>query len=119
MNWQPMTTNTRMMVTLRRTMMVFNRADSRMPKIKMSEVRTTMNTAGRLTNPCANDPSAKVTISNGGDANRTGNEMPSNFKIWTKVADQLTETVAADTAYSSTRSQPIIHARYSPIVAYA
>src|SRR5262249_4283002 len=119
MKWLPMTTNTRMMVTLRTTIIMFKRADSRMPAIQMTEVSTTMNTAGKLTNPYANEPSAKVTISNGEDANRAGKEMPSNFKIWTKVADQLTDTVAADTAYSSTKSQPMIHARYSPIVAYA
>ena len=35
------------------------------------------------------------------------------------VADQLTATVAAPTAYSSISAQPMIQASSSPMVAYA
>ena len=44
--------------------------------------------------------------------------MPKSARNDATYPDQLTATVDAPTAYSSTRSHPIIQARNSPIVAY-
>jgi len=69
---------------------------------------STMNTAGRLTTP----PSP------GGPAIDSGSVTPnrlssSSLKYW----PQPTATAATETEYSRIRSQPMIHAISSPIVA--
>jgi hypothetical protein len=68
-----------------------------------------MNTAGTFTVP----PSP------GGPAIDSGSAMPNSESSRSlKYCPQPTETPATETAYSRIRSQPMIHATSSPIVAY-
>src|SRR5207248_2181999 len=48
-----------------------------------------------------------------------GKTMPTFARTFWKYPDQPVATVALPTAYSSTRSQPMIQANSSPSVAYA
>ena len=48
-----------------------------------------------------------------------GNWMPNSLSSAFRFPDQPTATVAAPSAYSRMRSQPMIHAMNSPSVAYA
>ena len=69
-----------------------------------------MKTAGRLTVP----PSP------GGPAIDSGSEMPKIVsRALLRYSPQPTATAATETPYSRIRSQPMIHATSSPIVAYA
>jgi hypothetical protein len=88
-----------------------------MPRISSSETATMIRIAGRLTRPVTVAPSASVTLSNGETTSRAGRLSPQSCSSDTTYRDQLTDTVAAPTAYSSTRSQPMIHATISPMVA--
>src|SRR3984957_10255103 len=97
------------MVTFKATIPALNFADSEMPMIRIMEITRMMKMAGRLTTPPSN-----------GDLVRAGGkESPKVPRSLTRYFDQLTDTVAAPTAYSSVRSQQIIHASSSPMVAYA
>ncbi len=58
------------------------------------------------------------TGSNGEATIPCGKLIPNDTRMELKVAAQLTETVAAPTAYSSTSAQPMIQATSSPRVAY-
>ena len=73
----------------------------------MTEIAQMISMAGRFTMP----------PSNGDLVNAGGIETPKVPSSRTRYFDQLTDTVAAPVAYSSTRSQPMIHAISSPIVA--
>ena len=76
------------------------------PPAKKSERMTIMQMAGRLTTP----PSA-------GQAQISGGRVqPMSASMRVKYLLQETLTVTAATAYSNTRSQPIIQATSSPIV---
>ena len=67
-----------------------------------------MKTAGRFTTP----PSP------GGAEIDSGSEMPNSVSSSSlKYCTQPTDTPATETAYSRIRSQPMIHATISPIVA--
>ena|ERR1041385_7161195 len=95
--------------TLITTISALNRADSLMPTIRMPEIMAMISAAGRLTTPG---------LGLHGEASRDcGRLMPNDFSIESTVADQLTETVAAPTAYSNTSAQPMIQATISPSVA--
>ena len=64
-------------------------------------------------------PFAVWTIVPGAAANAAGKSIPT--KSWRKLLrcpDQPTATVAAPSAYSRIKSQPMIHATNSPSVAY-
>src|SRR5208283_4896552 len=92
------------------------RADSLIPIMSRMEIRNTMMTAGTLAMPCTTLPSGRVTGSNGPAIHCGGRLMPNVWRRETTYADQLMETVDEPTAYSSTRSQPMIHAIHSPKV---
>ena len=89
----------------------------------------TMKTAGRLihapvkTSPAFEQPAiaastfACVHHCVGEPASWAGSLMPKSPSSDTKWPDQPTPTVAAPAAYSSTRSQPMIQATISPMVA--
>ena len=73
--------------------------------------------AGIFTSPCTWLPSGIVTISKGQAAKRGGIWMPKSCKKEPTYLDQLTATTDEATAYSKTRSQPMIQAMNSPMVA--
>src|SRR5690242_7658638 len=106
----PIPTKKMTTVTLMTTMMSLNRADSRIPRIRMPEMMQMMMTANRFSLPGMG--------SKGEATSERGRVIPNESMIESKVAAQLTETVAAPTAYSSTSAQPMIHAASSPMVAY-
>src|SRR2546422_9648752 len=127
---RPTATIRRMIVTLRITMMLLTLADSLMPITRIVDIRTTMKTAGRLSHApvklsplCAHPATACCTWRRVhhcvGDAARCGEiVMPKLLSSETKWPDQPTPTVAAPAAYSRTKSQPMIQATISPMVAY-
>jgi hypothetical protein len=75
-----------------------------------------MNTAGILIIPETVVPSDNVAVSKGDIVKDGGKSMPKLCKIFTKYLDHDMATVAAPTAYSSTKSQPIIQAINLPMV---
>src|SRR5882672_5168796 len=104
--------------TLSATIAELKRALSWMPLTSTAVTSKTISTAGRLiTAPDATKCPVVASNSIGGPMS-AGAKCQSNVAItcW-KYEDQLLATVAAPTAYSSTRSQPMIHANSSPSVA--
>jgi len=111
-------------------MRVFTRADSFIPMISTADISATMPTAGRLmiapvrlSPGCAHPTAWAVTCAVvhscvGGAVRLAGIRTPNRPSRDTKWPDQPTPTVAAPAAYSSTRSQPMIQAASSPMVAY-
>ena len=91
------------------TITALNRADSCTPMIRMVEMAATITTATRLTVPGV--------LSKGEASSACGIRMLKSARIDAMVADQLTATVAAPTAYSRTSAQPMIQASNSPMVA--
>src|SRR3954471_13908203 len=82
---------------------------SRTPRTSRNVIATTMNTAGRLnTPPSEGDVEIAVGSSTPNAALRKALTLP----------PQPTATAATDTPYSRIRSQPMIHATSSPMVAY-
>ena len=126
----PTATIKRMIATFRITMKLLTFADSLMPMTRIVDIRTTMNTAGRLIqapvkfSPACPQPAAPAAACASvhhcvGDAEScAGIVMPKRPSSETRWPDQPTPTVAAPAAYSSTRSQPMIQATSSPMVAY-
>src|SRR2546423_12354552 len=53
----------------------------------------------------------------GAEVNAAGIEMPQSFRNWVTYPDQPTATVEAAKRYSRMRSQPMIQATSSPMVA--
>src|SRR6476646_6335765 len=118
------------MSTLTITMTLLTEADSLMPITRMVDMRATMNTAGTLSSApvklrpsWAHPATARLTSptvhQRVGDWVRwAGSVTPNNLNRSTRCPDQPTPTVAAPAAYSSTRSQPMIQATNSPMVAY-
>src|SRR5579875_718118 len=96
--------------TLVITIKSLNFADSLMPRMRMPEMMQMMIIASKLTVPGAG--------SKGEETMARGNLTPKESMMESKVADQLTATVAAPTAYSRTRAQPMSQAMSSPMVAY-
>src|SRR5450432_348628 len=119
MNIQPTPIKTHTTASLMTTITPLVRADSLMPIISSIEIRKTMITAGIFAMPLAMVPSGSATASNGPAMNCAGRLMPKVWSSETTYADQLMETVEEPTAYSSTRSQPMIQAIHSPSVVYA
>ena len=92
------------------TMTVLVRALSLIPAIRSAATPATSTTAGTFTLP----PSP------GGSAIEAGSVMPkSESSSSFRYAPQPTATAATETPYSRIRSQPMIQATSSPIVAYA
>ena len=118
-----------MIVTFRITMKLLTLADSLMPITRIVDISTTMNTAGKLSHapvkfrPARPQPATACSTCRAvhhcvGEAARWGGiTMPNWLSSDTRWPDQPTPTVAAPAAYSSTRSQPMIQAMNSPIVA--
>ena len=103
--------------TLTKTIAVLTVADSLMPMMMRIVTSTVMITAGRL-KTAVTGPAAVATTVPGAPAKRAGKSTPT--KSWRKLVrfpDQPTATVAAPSAYSRIRSQPITHATNSPSVA--
>src|ERR1044071_9479502 len=113
MNPQPTAMTASTIETLRMTMMPLTNADSRVPRMSSSVSTMRMNTAGMFMIPWTPSPD-----SNGEWRHWYGMPNPMTSRILLKYSLHAIATVAAPTAYSSTRSQPMIHATSSPIVAY-
>src|SRR5258708_1796893 len=96
--------------TFKITMKSLNFADSLMPRTRMADTTQRIATATKLTFPGMG--------SNGEATRARGSSIPNDIRMESNVAAQLTETVAAPTAYSNTNAQPIIQATSSPSVAY-
>src|SRR5579859_2838461 len=107
------TQNTMMASSLIPTMMLFAAADSRIPRTSRMVINITIR------NPSTLKCHAQPTIgSYAGDANDGGRCSPNvSSKLFT-YAEKPTATAMLETAYSRIRSQPIIQAINSPIVAY-
>ena len=95
--------------TFTTTISALKRADSEIPTIRMDDIRMMISAAGTFITPGVG--------SKGECTSACGRFSPMDFRISTMVADQLTETVPAPTAYSSTSAHPMIHAISSPSVA--
>ena len=113
MNPQPIAMTARTMATFVTTMMPLTNADSCVPRMSSSDSARRMNIAGMFMMPC--DAVHRSRTANGAIAYGTFNPMYSRMRL--KYSLQAIATVAAPTAYSSTRSQPMIQATSSPIVA--
>src|SRR5262249_10217735 len=113
----PNPTNSSSTATFTTTITVLNPADSLIPMTRIAETTTTMIAAGTLNTPATVLPSGSATRDPGGPDNAAGKWIPMSCRMLTKFPDHPTAIVAAPSAYSSTRSQPMIHANSSPSVA--
>ncbi len=113
----PMTTST--IATLMTTMTAFTVADSLTPTTSSAVTATVMRTAGRLKTAtvAGMPPLASCTTVPGAALIAAGMVHPSWPSRVTRLPDQPTATVAAPSAYSRIRSQPMTHATNSPSVA--
>src|SRR6185295_8523789 len=111
---QPMTITISTMVTLVTTMIVLTNADSCVPRMSSIDSSARITIAGMFMTPVT--PAAEV--SNGEWLHWYGTLVPKNSSTLLKYSLHAIATVAAPTAYSRIRSQPMIHATSSPIVAY-
>src|ERR1700682_2100584 len=103
--------------TLTMTIAEFTLADSLTPMTIRTVTAIVMSTAGRLMIASGLHPGALINV-HGAAASDAGMLTPT--KSWrnaVKWPDQPTATVAAPSAYSRIRSQPMIHAMNSPSVA--
>src|ERR1041385_1254050 len=120
----PMTMAT--MTSLIATMAALNVALSRMPFTRTTVRMNVMRTAGRSkyepveTMPVVLQSPPRLMHKLNGAVETAGGTLKPNSGVnsW-KCADQPCATVAEPTAYSRTRSQPMIQANSSPSVAYA
>ena len=101
------------------TMTAFTDADSRTPMISSAVTATVIATAGTLKTAVSATPAVMTTDVPGAPLSAAGKLTPSCRRSVTKLPDHPTATVAAPSAYSRMRSQPITHAMNSPSVAYA
>jgi hypothetical protein len=120
MKLQPRMISRITIVTLVMTMIELTNADSFMPRISSSVSAKMMPIAGRLTMPCARTCPSTTSFSNGEWHHSYGIVwLPGkNSSSLLRYSLHAMPTVAAPIAYSSTRSQPMIHATSSPSVAY-
>jgi len=115
MNPHPIAITISTMLTLMMTMMLLTTADSWVPRIKSAVSANRIAIAGMLMMPCTPVPC----IASSGEWDHSyGMRIPNHSSTRLKYSLHAIATVAAPTAYSSTRSQPMIHAISSPIVAY-
>src|SRR5688572_1107209 len=112
MNPQPITMTMMTMATFVTTITALTVADSSVPRISSNESNRRMTTAGIFMMPVT--PSI---VSNGEWRHWYGMLSPTNSRTLLKYSLHAIATVAAPTAYSSTRSHPMIQATNSPIVA--
>ena len=97
-----------MTAIFRNTIRPFTKELPAVPRIRMRLMAITMRIAGILTIPPSHGQAVKA----------CGSSIPMLFRKNTMYRLQLILTVVAATVYSSTRSQPIIQAMSSPMVAY-
>src|SRR5690349_6843204 len=119
MNIEPAAMMSRMIATLMTTTTALTLADSRTPRTSSHVTKIEIRTAGRLNTEVTEEPSASWMTVPGAALITAGMWMPTSASRLTMLPDQPTATVAAPSAYSRIRSQPIAHATNSPSVAYA
>jgi hypothetical protein len=102
------------MATFVITMRLFTHADSCVPRMSSRERSSRIPTAGRFMMPCT--PSGEVW--KGEWYHWYGKWIPTYSSTFSKYSLHAMATVAAPTAYSRMRSQPMIQATNSPIVTY-
>ena len=100
-------------------MTLFTEADSLTPRTSRAVTATVTRIAGRFKTAVTGSPPATGTIVPGAALNAAGNVRPSCPSSVMRIPDHPTATVAAPSAYSRIRSQPITQATNSPSVAYA
>ena len=100
-----------------KTMTLLTFADSLMPMTSSVVMIAMMMTAGRLKTAVMVDPSARVTAVPRAADSAGGTVIPMSLRNETTYPDHPIATVTAPSAYSSTRSQPMIQATISPSVA--
>src|SRR5215211_2356033 len=113
----PATITSSTTVTLITTTTLLTLADSLTPTTSSAVTSAVMITAGRLNTAVTVAPSAMATAVPGAALSVAGNCRPIWCSSVTRLPDQPTATVAAPSAYSRMRSQPMIHATNSPSVA--
>jgi len=97
----------------------FTKADSLVPRMSSRLKTAMMNSAGTFIMPWATTvPAASCSFSNGEWHQAYGICRPTNSSSLFRYSLHAIATVAAPTAYSSTKSQPMIQATNSPIVTY-
>src|SRR5437588_2590390 len=114
MNPHPMPMKSKTMLTFRITIRPLTKADSFVPRISSAVSRRRMKTAGMFIIPYAPFGSC----SKGECDHWYGMRIPNHSSTRFAYSLQAIETVDAATAYSRIKSQPMIHATNSPIVAY-
>src|SRR4051812_23639025 len=120
MKLQPSTMISTTIATLVITIRLLTNADSFMPRTSNRLSISTMNSAGTFMMPWTAAPLASVIDSNGEWHHWYGMVwLPGRYSSsLLRYSLHAIATVAAPMPYSSTRSQPMIHAISSPIVAY-
>ncbi len=103
---KPMTMNTRITAIFSATRKSLNLELPFVPRIKMSDSNTMSSVAGRLNTP----PSAGQAVHAVGRCQPRSSIMMQKYRLHEML------TVMAAKAYSSTKSQPMIHATSSPMV---
>src|SRR5262249_5312589 len=109
----------RMIATLTNTMTLLTVADSFTPRTSSHVTAAVTSTAGRLKTAVAVCPSGNAITVPGAALIAAGRWIPKSASRLTTLPDQPTATVAAPSAYSRIRSQPMTQAISSPSVAYA
>jgi len=104
------TMNSNTTATFTNTMTLLKFADSLMPITSSVVTRPMMITAGRLKIAVAVVPSAQCTMTPRAAERAHGTLMPTSCRNDTTYPDQPIATVTAPSAYSSTRSHPMIQA---------
>jgi hypothetical protein len=112
---QPSTMTMSTMVTFVITMMLLTQADSCVPRTRRAVRTNRMPIAGRFMMPCTLGSDAMRSI--GEWYHWKGMLQPASWSTRLKYSLQAIATVAAPTAYSRQRSQPMIQATSSPMVA--
>jgi hypothetical protein len=106
-----------MIATLMTTTAALTVADSLTPRTSNAVTATVTSTAGKLKIAVTDEPSASATTVPGAALIAAGSEIPKSRKRLATLPDHPTATVAAPSAYSRIKSQPMIHAMNSPSVA--
>ncbi len=111
---QPIAITRRTIDTFTTTISPLMKADSFVPRMSSAVSSARMRIAGRFMIPCTPVPAI---VSKGEWLHSYGIGGPNHATTRLAYSLHAMATVAAPTAYSSTRSQPMIHATSSPIVA--
>ena len=117
MAWAAPMMNSSTTATFTNTITLLTFADSLMPMTRSVVMIAMMMTAGRLKTAVMVEPSARVTTVPRAADSAGGTMIPMSLRNETTYPDHPIATVTAPSAYSSTRSQPMIQAKISPSVA--